>query len=97
VSRRAVFWTVVVLAGALVLAVVGVLVYSFANAEELIEDAGSELAAYLMIFGLVFADAIVPIFPGETTLKCRVGAGLPGQAPARARHARRRTRGRSRR
>jgi membrane protein DedA with SNARE-associated domain len=26
------------------------------------------VAAYLAVFGLVFADAIVPIFPGETTL-----------------------------
>jgi membrane-associated protein len=69
VSRRAVFWTIVALTGALVLAVVGVMiVFSFANAEELLEDAGSGLAAYLTIFGLVFADAIVPIFPGETTL-----------------------------
>jgi membrane-associated protein len=68
VSRRAIFWTIVALTGALVLAVVGGIVFSFANAEELLEDAGSELAAYLMIFGLVFADAIVPIFPGETTL-----------------------------
>ena len=67
-SRRAVFWTVVALAGVLLLAVVGALVYSYANAEELIEDTGGGLAAYLTIFGLVFADAIVPIFPGETTL-----------------------------
>ena len=67
-SRRAVFWTIVALTGALVLAVVGVIVFSFANAEEIVEDAGSGLAAYLTIFGLVFADAIVPIFPGETTL-----------------------------
>jgi membrane-associated protein len=68
VSRRAVFWTVVALAGGLVLAVVGLVIFSFANAEEIVEDAGGGLAAYLTIFGLVFADAIVPIFPGETTL-----------------------------
>jgi uncharacterized membrane protein YdjX (TVP38/TMEM64 family) len=63
VSRRAVFWTVVALAGALVLAVGGVIVFSFTNAEELIEDVGGGLAAYFTIFGLVFADATVPIFP----------------------------------
>jgi membrane-associated protein len=68
VSRRTVFWSVVALAVALVLAVVGVIVFSFANAEEIVEDAGGGLAAYLTIFGLIFADAIVPIFPGETTL-----------------------------
>ena len=67
-KRRTIFWTVVALAGAIVLAVVGALVFSFVNAEELVEDAGGGLAAYLTVFGLVFADAIVPIFPGETTL-----------------------------
>jgi len=34
----------------------------------LISDLEDEVAAYLAVFGLVFADAIVPIFPGETTL-----------------------------
>ena len=67
-SRRVIFWTVVVLAGAIVLAVAGVIVVSFVNGDELVENAGSGFAAYAAIFGLVFADAIVPIFPGETTL-----------------------------
>jgi hypothetical protein len=34
----------------------------------LIADLEDEVAAYFAVFGLVFADAIVPIFPGETTL-----------------------------
>jgi hypothetical protein len=68
VKRRTIFWTVVALAGAIMLAVVGVLVFSLVNVEELVADAGGGLAAYLTVFGLVFADAIVPIFPGETTL-----------------------------
>jgi membrane-associated protein len=68
VKRRTIFWTVVALAGAIMLAVVGVLVVWFVNADELVADAGGGPAAYLTIFGLVFADAIVPIFPGETTL-----------------------------
>jgi membrane-associated protein len=34
----------------------------------LIADLEDEVVAYLAVFGLVFADAIVPIFPGETTL-----------------------------
>ena len=68
VNRRVVFWTVVALAGLVVLAVAGAILASVADTEELLEDAGDGFAAYLAIFGLVFADAIVPIFPGETTL-----------------------------
>jgi membrane-associated protein len=67
-NRRTIFWTVVALAGAIMLAVIGAIVFSFVNTEELLEDAGGGAIAYLAIFGLVFADAIVPIFPGETTL-----------------------------
>jgi uncharacterized membrane protein len=60
VSRRVVSWTVVVLAGAIVLAVAGAIVVSFVNGDELVADAGSRFAAYATIFGLVLADAIVP-------------------------------------
>jgi hypothetical protein len=43
VSRRAVVWTVVALAGAFVLAVVGVIVFSVANAEELVTAARADI------------------------------------------------------
>jgi uncharacterized membrane protein YdjX (TVP38/TMEM64 family) len=71
VSRRTIFWLVVALAGTVLLAVVGAIVFSLLDkngALGLISDLEDEVAAYLAIFGLVFADAIVPIFPGETTL-----------------------------
>jgi len=71
VSRRTIFWLVVALAGTLLLAVVGAIVFSLLDEDGalgLIADLEDEVAAYLAVFGLVFADAIVPIFPGETTL-----------------------------
>jgi membrane-associated protein len=71
VSRRTTFWVVVALAGTVLLAVVGAIVFSLLDKDGalgLIADLEDEVAAYLAVFGLVFADAIVPIFPGETTL-----------------------------
>jgi uncharacterized membrane protein YdjX (TVP38/TMEM64 family) len=71
VSRRTIFWLVVALAGTILLAVVGAIVFSLLDkngALGIITDLEEEVAAYLAVFGLVFADAIVPIFPGETTL-----------------------------
>jgi hypothetical protein len=50
-KRRIIFWTVVVVVGAILLALVGTLVFSFVNAEELVEDAGGGLAAYLTVSG----------------------------------------------
>jgi membrane protein DedA with SNARE-associated domain len=38
------------------------------NALGLLEDPSSDLAAYILVFGLVYGDAVVAIFPGETTL-----------------------------
>jgi hypothetical protein len=71
VTRRTIFWLVVALAGTVLLAVVGAIVFSLLDKDGalgLISDLEDEVAAYLAVFGLVFADAIVPIFPGETTL-----------------------------
>ena len=65
-GRRATFWLVAGLCAVIVLAVVGAIVYSFFNDE--VVEASEGFAAYLMVFALVFCDAIVPIFPGETTL-----------------------------
>ena len=70
-SRRTIFWLVVAVAGTVLLAVVGAIVFSLLDKDGalgLIADLEDEVAAYLAVFGLVFADAIVPIFPGETTL-----------------------------
>ena len=64
-SRRAIFWTVVGFSALILVAVTGAILYSFFN-EELVS--GSDAVAYLTVFGLVFLDAIIPIFPGETTL-----------------------------
>jgi membrane-associated protein len=63
--RRATFWGVVALSSLILVALVGAILYSFFN-EEVVN--GSDAVAYLTVFALVFCDAIVPIFPGETTL-----------------------------
>jgi membrane-associated protein len=65
VSRRAIFWTVVALSTVVLVALVGAILYSLFN-EEVVN--GSAALTYLTVFALVFCDAIVPIFPGETTL-----------------------------
>lgn len=70
-SRRAIFWLVIALAGLLLLVVVGTVLFSMLDEEGafgLLADLDDEVVAYFTVFGLVFADAIVPIFPGETTL-----------------------------
>jgi membrane-associated protein len=64
-SRRAIFWAVVALSSLVLVALMGAILYSFFN-EEVVT--GSDAVAYLTVFALVFCDAIVPIFPGETTL-----------------------------
>jgi membrane-associated protein len=66
VNRRAVFWVVTGLSGLIVLTVGGAVLYSFFN-DEVVADPDGGLA-YLSTFALVFSDAIVPVFPGETTL-----------------------------
>lgn len=70
-SRRTGFWAAVAFAGALLLGVLGIVIFSLLETEGafgLLDDIDDEVVAYLTIFGLVFADAIVPILPGETTL-----------------------------
>jgi membrane-associated protein len=64
-SRRAIFWTVVALSALVLVALAGAILYSLFN-EELVNSSGA--LTYLTVFALVFCDAIVPIFPGETTL-----------------------------
>jgi membrane-associated protein len=51
-----------------VLALVAALVNVIAEAEDIIEEDSSDFASYFITFALVFGDAIVAIFPGETTL-----------------------------
>jgi membrane-associated protein len=64
-SRGAIFWGVVALSSLVLVALVGTFLYSFFNDEVV---SGSDAVSYLTVFALVFCDAIVPIFPGETTL-----------------------------
>ena len=64
-SRRAIFWTVIALSALVLVALGGAILYSLFNEEV---ASSSEPLAYLTVFALVFCDAIVPIFPGETTL-----------------------------
>jgi membrane protein DedA with SNARE-associated domain len=65
-SRKAVFWIVVAISGVVILAVTGAILYFLFNEEA--SDTSEGALAYVTIFALVFCDAIVPVFPGETTL-----------------------------
>ena len=62
-NRRAVFWTITGLCGVFVLSVAGIILYSFFNEDLVTTSEGS--VAYLVVFALVFCDALVPIFPGR--------------------------------
>ena len=65
-SRKLTFWVIAGVSALIPLAVAGAILYSFFN-EEVVSGRDGSLA-YLSIFALVFSDAIIPIFPGETTL-----------------------------
>ena len=65
-TRRAAFWVITGVCAVIILAIVGVILYSYFNDD--VVGASDGFTAYLTIFALVFCDAIVPIFPGETTL-----------------------------
>jgi membrane protein DedA with SNARE-associated domain len=71
VSRRAAFWLVLGLVGLLMVPILSTIVFSLLDEDGvfgLIGTLDDEVVAYFTVFGLIFADAIVPIFPGETTL-----------------------------
>ncbi len=70
-SRRASFWLVVVLVGLVMVAILSAVTFSLLDEDGVLGLVGTlddDVVAYFTVFGLVFADAIVPIFPGETTL-----------------------------
>jgi membrane protein DedA with SNARE-associated domain len=82
VSRRATFWLVLALVGLLMVPIVGTIVFSLLDEDGvfgLIGSVDDEVVAYFAVFGLVFADAIVPIFPGETTLTTASVAASEGE------------------
>jgi membrane-associated protein len=64
-------WRFLAWAGAavLVLTCIGLLLMALSeNAFGLLDDPGNDAGTYFAVFALVFGDAIVAIFPGETTL-----------------------------
>jgi membrane protein DedA with SNARE-associated domain len=82
VSRRAVFWLVLGLVGLLMVPILSTIVFSLLDEDGvfgLIGTLDDEVVAYFTVFGLVFADAIVPIFPGETTLTTAAVAASDGE------------------
>jgi len=69
VSRRATFWLALALVGLVMVAIISTVFFSLLDEDGvfgLIGTLDDEVVAYLTVFGLIFADAIVPIFPGET-------------------------------
>jgi membrane-associated protein len=71
VSRRTTFGLVLTLVGLIMVPVLSAVVFSLLDEDGVFGLVGSvddEVVAYFTVFGLIFADAIVPIFPGETTL-----------------------------
>jgi membrane-associated protein len=82
VSRRTAFWLVLALVGLLMVPIVGAIIFSLLDEDGVFGLMGSvddEVLAYFTVFGLVFADAIVPIFPGETTLTTASVAASDGE------------------
>jgi len=82
VSRRTTFWLVLALVGLLTVPIVSTIVFSLLDEDGVFGLVGSvddEVIAYFTVFGLVFADAIVPIFPGETTLTTASVAASDGK------------------
>jgi membrane-associated protein len=70
-SRRTAFWIVLTLVGLIMVAVVSAVVFSLLDEDGVFGLVGTlddEVVVYFTVFGLIFADAIVPVFPGETTL-----------------------------
>ena len=68
-SRRATFWLALALVGLVMVAIISTVFFSLLDEDGvfgLIGTLDDEVVAYLTVFGLIFADAIVPIFPGET-------------------------------
>jgi membrane-associated protein len=82
VSRRTAFWLVLTLVGLIMVPIVSTIVFSLLDEDGVFGLIGSvedEVLAYFTVFGLVFADAIVPIFPGETTLTTASVAASDGE------------------
>ena len=81
-SRRTAFWLVLAAVGLLMIPILSTIVLSLLDQDGIFGLVGSlddEAVAYFTIFGLVFADAIVPIFPGETTLTTASVAAADGR------------------
>ena len=67
-SRRTIFWLVVALAGMILLAVVGAIVFALLDkngALGLVADLEDEASVYLAVFGLVFATRSFPSSPAR--------------------------------
>jgi membrane-associated protein len=82
VRRRTAFWLVLALVALLMIPILSAIVFSLLDHDGIFGLVGSlsdEAVAYFTIFGLVFADAIVPIFPGETTLTTASVAASDGR------------------
>jgi membrane-associated protein len=62
------------------LLVVGALSY-MANSDgiNVVDDDSSDAFAYVSVFVLIFLDAVIPIFPGETTLNAAATAAANGK------------------
>ncbi len=71
-KRRAAFWLVLSLVVLLMVPILSTIVFSLLDQDGVFGLIGSlddKVVTYFTVFGLVFADAVVPIFPGETTLR----------------------------
>lgn len=80
-SRRAAFWLVAGLVCLLLVPVLATVAFSALDEDGVFGLVGSlddTVVAYVTVFGLVFADAIVPVFPGETTLTTASVAAADG-------------------
>lgn len=81
-TRKHAFVLVVAIVVLIMVPIVSAVILSLLDSDGMfgiVANADEELLAYFAVFGLIFADAIVPIFPGETTLTSASVAAADGK------------------
>jgi membrane protein DedA with SNARE-associated domain len=78
-STRTKVSAVVVVFVALLLVVAAVSYMANSDGIKVVDDDSSDVVAYVSVFVLIFLDAVIPIFPGETTLNAAATAAANGK------------------
>jgi membrane-associated protein len=78
-STRTKVSAVVVVFVSLLLVVAAVSYMANSDGITIVDDDSSDAVAYVSVFVLIFLDAVIPIFPGETTLNAAATAAANGK------------------